>query len=239
MDISKSGFYRKLAESPFYPVTAEATPKDFAQIYSRYAHEADGIVSIHISSKISHMYHSAQKGKNMAKAKCSIEIIDSQFASVGLALIVLTAARLAKAGESIKNIISETQNAIGQTNMLGFFDTMKYISRSGRASKHMMELSHLLYIKPLLTIKDGEIAIEGLVRTHAHGIEELYKFIEDAPGIQDLGIAYSTDYNSAIALRQRLGSVFPEQRVYIEQIGAALGAHSGPDAVFVAFRRAK
>jgi DegV family protein with EDD domain len=239
VDVSKSGFYHKLAESPFHPVTAEATPKDFAQIYSSCAREADGIVSIHISSKLSRMLHSAQKGKKIARAECPIEIIDSQFASIGLALTVFITAGLAKAGESVKNIISATKDAIGRTNMLGFFDTMKYISRGGRASKHMMEFSHVLHVKPLLIFKDGDIAIEGLVRTHAHGIEELYDFVKDASGIQDLGIAYSTDYDSALALRKRLGSIFPEQRVYIEQIGAALGAHCGPDAVFVAFLRAK
>lgn len=236
VDISKSGFYEKLADSPFHPITAEATPKDFAQVYSNSAHEADGILSIHISSKISNMYHSAQKGKKMVKAKCPIEIIDSHFASIGLALIVITAAKLANSGKGIEDIVSATKRAIGQINMLGFFDTMKYIARGGRVSKHVMELSSILRIKPLLTFKDGEIVVEGLVRTHTHGIEKLFKFIENVPRIQDLGIAYSTDYDSALALRERLGSGFPKKRVYIEQIGAALGAHCGPGAVFVAFR---
>ena len=239
VDINKSGFYQKLAGSPLHPETTEATPKDFAQIYSRCEHEADGIVSIHISSKISHMYDSAQKGKNMIKAKCDIEVIDSHFASIGLGLIVTTAARFANAGESIENVVTETKRAIGQISMLGFFDTMKYIARGGRASKHVMELSSIFKIKPLLTFRDGKIVSEGIVRTKERGIERLYTFIKDALEIQDLGIAYSTDYDSAMALRQRLASVFPEQRVYMEQIGSALGAHCGPDAVFVAFRRAK
>jgi DegV family protein with EDD domain len=236
VDISKSGFYQKLADSPFHPITTEAPPKDFALVYSNIAHEGDGILSIHISSKISNMCHSAEKGKKMSNAKCPIEIMDSHFASIGLALIVITAAKLAKSGKGFKDIANAVKKAIGQTNMLGFFDTMKYIARGGRVSKHVMELSGILKIKPLLTFQEGEIVVEGLVRTHAHGIDELFKFIEKVPRIHDLGIAYSTDYNSALALRERLGSVFPEKRVYIEQIGAALGAHCGPGAVFVAFR---
>ncbi len=239
VDINKLGFYKKLAGSPLHPETTEATPKDFAQIYSDCEHEADSIVSIHISSKISRMYDSAQKGKKMIKANCDIEVIDSHFASIGLGLIVVTAARLANAGESIVNIVTETKMAISRISMLGFFDTMKYVARGGRASKHVMELSSIFKIKPLLTFRDGEIVSEGIVRTKARGIERLYTFIKDALEIQDLSIAYSTDYDSAVALRQRLASVFSEQRVYVEQIGSALGAHCGPDAVFVAFRRAK
>jgi DegV family protein with EDD domain len=238
VDISKSWFYQELADSPFHPVTAEATPRDFAKVYSHCANETNEIVSIHISSRISHMYHSAQKGKKMAKVKCNIEIVDSQFASIGLALVVIVAARVAKAGGNIEDVIQATKIAIAQTNMMGFFDTMKYISRGGRASKHLMELSHILNIKPLLILKNGEIAIEGIARNYTHGVDELCKFVEEAPEIQDLGIAYSTNHDSAMALKQRLTQVFPKQRIYIEQIGAALGAHSGPDAIFVAFRRA-
>ena len=152
VDINKSGFYRKLGGSPLHPETTEATPKDFAQIYSGCEHEADGIVSIHISSKISRMYDSAQKGKKMIKANCDIEVVDSRFASIGLGLIVVIAAKLANAGESIVNIVTETKMAISQISMLGFFDTLKYVARGGRATKHVMELSSIFKIKPLISL---------------------------------------------------------------------------------------
>ena len=239
VDISKPGFYQKLIDYPIHPQTSEASPKDFAEIYSRYEHEAEGIVSIHISSKISRMYDSALKGKKKAKAQYAIEVIDSNFASIGLGLIVIAAARLANAGGSIQDIVNETKRAIGQISMFGLFDTMKYVAKGGRVTKHVMELSSIFRIKLLLTFRDGEIVAEGLARTHSGGMERLFEYIINAPRIQDLSIAYSTDYNSAIALKQRLGSLFPEQRIRIEQIGAALGAHSGPDALFVAFRRAE
>jgi DegV family protein with EDD domain len=236
VDISKSGFYEQLADSPFHPLTSGASPRDFARAYTQAAAGADGILSIHISSKISDMYHAAQQGKKLVKTGCPIEVIDSCFASIGLALVVIDAARLAKVGKGIEEIAGAVRENIGWTRMLGFFDTMKYIARGGRVSRHVMELSGILKIKPLLTFKDGEVVVEGLVRTHDHGIEELYKFVEKVPGIRDLGIAYSTDYDMAVALRERLVPVFPEKRVYIERIGAALGAHCGPGAVFVAFR---
>ena len=239
VDISKPGFYQKLIDYPIHPQTSEASPKDFAEIYSRYEHEAEGIVSIHISSKISRMYDSARKGKKKAKAQYAIEVIDSNFASIGLGLIVIAAARLANVGGSIQDIVNETKRAIGQISMFGSFDTMKYMAKGGRVTKHVMELSSIFRIKPLLTFRDGEIVAEGLARTHSGGMERLFEYTRNAPRIQDLSIGYSTDYNSAIALKQRLGSVFPEQRIRIEQIGAALGAHSGPDALFVAFRRAE
>jgi len=239
VDISKAGFYQKLIDYPINPQTSEASPEDLAEIYSRYEYEAEGIVSIHISSKISRMYDSARKAKEKVKAQYDIEVIDSNFASIGLGLIVLAAARLANAGGSIQDIVNETKKAIDQISMFGLFDTMKYAAKGKRVTKHVMELSSIFLIKPLLTFRDGEIVAEGLVRTRSSGMERLFEYTKSVPRIRDLSIAYSTDYNSAIALKQRLGSIFPERKIRIEQIGAALGAHSGPDALFVAFRRAE
>lgn len=236
IDINKSGFYKQLVENPLPPVTSEASVKDFIEAYSDYQDTSDGIVSIHISSKLSRMYDSALKGSKKIKASYAIEVIDSRVASIGLGLIVINAARLAKAGESIQNIASETKRSMGKIGILGLFDTLKYAARGRRVTKHVIELSGIFRIKPLLTFRDGEVVVEGLARTLEGGIERLLTFVNNTPRIQDLGIAYSTNYDAAMGLKRRLGSVFPEERIYIEQIGAALGAHCGPDAIFVALR---
>ena len=87
VDLNKSEFEEMLMEeSPFDPVTSAATSQDFAQVYSRCLNDADGIVSIHVSSKLSNTLNSAQKGKKMVKSKSEIEIIDSHFVSIGLGL---------------------------------------------------------------------------------------------------------------------------------------------------------
>ncbi|UCG10641.1 MAG: DegV family protein [Dehalococcoidia bacterium] len=236
IDINKSGFYRQLLENPLPPVTYEASVEDFVEAYSKYQDTSDGIVSIHISSKLSRMYDSARRGSKKVKASCAIKVMDSSVASIGLGLIVINAAKLANAGESIQHIVNETNKAISQIHMLGLFDTLKYAARGGRVTKNVVELSSIFRIKPILTFRDGEVVVEGLARTYEGGIEELLKFVNNTPGIQDLGIAYSTNYDTAIGLKRRLGSVFPEERIYIEQIGSALGAHCGPNAIFVALR---
>jgi DegV family protein with EDD domain len=97
VDISGDGFYRKLATSFVYPVTSPPTPADFFKVYSDCLKDAESIVSIHISAKISDTYDSAMKAKKLMKGKGQVEVIDSRFTSVGLALIVMAAARLANA----------------------------------------------------------------------------------------------------------------------------------------------
>ena len=237
VDITNDGFYNKLVTSFVHPATSQPTPEDFDRVYSDCSKEADGIISIHVSAKASGTYNSALLGKKMLKGKCQIEVIDSQYTSIGLALLVMEAARLAKTGENLISIFEETRKAIGQVRMLGIFDTMKYLLLGGRISKATASVATILNIKPLLSFKDGEIVRAGLVRTYSQGVDRLYEFIESNPTIQDLAIAHSTTPEQANQLKVRLGSIFPEEKIYFTQLGAALGVHCGPGALVLALRR--
>lgn len=236
VDISGDGFYRKLATSFVYPITSPPTPADFFKVYSDCLKDAESIVSIHISAKISDTYDSAMKAKRLMKGKGQVEVIDSRFTSVGLALIVMAAARLANAGESISNIVEETQRGINQIRMLGLVDTMKYLVAGGRISRVTAAVANIFQIKPLLTFRDGEVVRRGLARTYLRGMDDLCEFVETSPNVQDLAVAYSNIRAQAEELRKRLSPVFPEELIYLAQIGAGLGVHMGPGALVVAFR---
>ena len=78
VDISEDEFYQRLLHDPIYPSTTQPTPQDFADVYKKLSKEADGVISIHISSKLSGTYNSALRGKELVEKVCPIEVIDSQ-----------------------------------------------------------------------------------------------------------------------------------------------------------------
>ena len=96
--ITPDDFYSMLASSPELPKTSQASPGDFKNTFDELGVDADGIVSIHVSSKISGTYNSAVQGAAMTLAKCPVEVIDSEQASMGLGLIVVAAAEAAHRG---------------------------------------------------------------------------------------------------------------------------------------------
>ena len=237
VDISSAEFYRRLVTSPVHPATSQPPPQDFATVYSDCSKEAGAIISIHVSAKSSGTCNSALQGRKMTEGKCQIEVVDSRFTSVGLAMVVMAAARLARAGGNLQSVLEETHRTISQVRMLGVFDTVKYLVLGGRVSKAVGMVASMLQIKPLLTFKDGEVVRAGLVRTFSSGMDRLYEFVERAPAIQELAIAYSTVPEQANQLRARLGSIFPEEKIYVTQLGTALGVHGGPGAIALALRR--
>lgn len=236
VDISQDEFYQKLVEGPIHPSTSQPTPADFTEVYQKLSQEADGIVSIQVTSKLSGTYNSALQGREMAGVRCHIEVVDSLSVSMGLGLIAMAAARLAEARESLQRVIEEIRQAIPCIRMLGVFDTFKYLLLGGRISKAKAIMGSVLNVKPILTMRDGELCLAGLARTRSKGIERLFNLAKDALNIQELAIVHSTTPDEAGSLKERIASIFDKKQIHIARLGPALGVHGGPGTLVLALR---
>jgi len=240
VDITSRDFFEKLSQTNIHPTTSEPTPEDFAGIYSDCPKEAEHILSIHVSSRMSRICESAAQGKELANRTSEIDIIDSRLVSAGLASVVMFAAKLVKAGETYESVFEKTRAALEDVQVLGIFDTTKGLVFSDRVSIGITALADIAGMTPLLTVHDGVLARAGLVRTYSEGVEKLLQFVEsDIPGVQDLAITYSVIPEQAAEFKARLGRIIPEENIYTAQLGAAVGVHVGPGALIVAFRRGK
>ncbi len=236
-DLKGDEFYSLLTTSPVHPSTSQPNPNDFATVYKEYSRKADGIVSIHISSRISGTYNSAVLACELVE-DCPVEVIDSRFNSAGLGLVVTAAARLARKDASMTEVVREANNAIRQVNMFGMFSTMKYLVRSGRVNKTIATASDFLHVIPLLTFHDGEIVRAGLVRSIARGMDRIYNFVKSNLPVSELTIVHSAIKDQALELKNRLSEYMPEGSISIAQLGASLGVHGGPGVLLGAIRKA-
>ena len=236
VDISEDEFYQRLMHDPIHPNTTQPSPQDFADVYEKLSKDADGIISIHLTSKLSGTYNSAVQGKKMVESKCPIEVIDTQTISIAIGLIVIQASRMAKSGMSLKQIMDELTKIIPNVHLLVLFDTLKYLVKGGRIGKAKALLGSLLNVKPILKVKDGELVPSGQVRTRSKGMGQLLDFVKNATEIQDLAILYSTTPDEAQALIESTSSIFPKECTILARLGPALGVHGGPGILAVALR---
>lgn len=236
VDISEDEFYQRLLHEPIHPSTTQPTPQDFVDVYKDLAQEADGVISIHITSKLSGTCNSALRGKELVEKECPIEVIDSQVVTMGLGQLAIVANTLAKSGKSLHQVVEEVKQMIPSIHLLGLLDTLKYLALGGRIGKVQALLGSVLSVKPMLTIKDGELIPASRVRSRTKGIDRLFNFVKNAVDIQDLAIVYNTTPDEAQALVGRMGSIFPSKQIRLARLGPALGAHTGPGILFVALR---
>lgn len=237
IDIDADEFYRRLTTSTHHPTTSQPPPGDFVKVYQSLAQGSEGIVSIHISSKLSGTYQSALLAKQMMEQKLPIEVIDSQYNSMGLGLISIAAARVAKAGGKLQDVLEETKKAMSQIRMLGIFATLKYAIAGGRINKSFGRVASVLNIKPLLTFKNGEVAMAGVATAYSKGVDKIFNFVKNNLPIRDLAIVHSAIIDDAMKLRDRLGALIPSDKILVAPLGPSLGAHGGPGVLLVALRR--
>ena len=235
-DISPDELYKKLVEGPIYPTTTQPMPADFAQAYSELSKDADAIVSVHLPAKVSGTCNAALQGIEIAKPKCEVHVVDGFCVSVGLGIIATAAARAAKAGGKLAEVLEETKKAISQTQIRGLLDTLQYLLKGGRVTRAKALVGTLLNVKPILTMHEGEIVQAGMARSYPKGIEQLFDFVKSYPKLQDVGIAHSTVPEAANAFKKRLVTLIDEKHIQTSRIGAGLGVHGGPGTLLVAAR---
>jgi len=236
VDIEPDELYRRLAGCPIYPTTTQPLPADFASTYNDLSKDADAIVSIHLSNKMSGTYNAALQGAEIANPKCGVHVVDSFSVSVGLGIVTVAAARAARAGGTLTEVLEETQKTISQSQIRGVLDTLGCLLKGGRITRARALVGTLLNVKPILTARDGEIIQIGMTRSYNRGIEQLFDFVKKFPNVQEVAISHSTVPEEARMLKDRIVSIIDEKRIQICRIGAALGVHGGPGTLLVAAR---
>jgi len=231
--ITTEEFYYKLTHEAVWPTTTQPPPGDFLDVYNKLAEETDEILVVTLSSKLSGTYESALNAKGLVEKKCRIEVIDSLTVAMGLGLIVIAAAKAAQAGANLDALTDLVRRAMLRSHFIAFFDTLKYLAKGGRIGKAKGLLGSLLSMKPILTVKEGEIAPLTTRRTVAAGMDYLYNFVAGFANIEELAVEHATTPDVADKLVERLNSVFPKERIYRSTVSPVLGTYGGPGAMAI------
>ena len=237
--ITTDEFYYKLTHDATWPTTTQPPPGVFADIYNKLAEETDEILAITLSSKLSGTYESALNAKSLVEKECRIEVIDSLTVAMGLGLIGISAAKAAQAGASLDEVADLVHRAMLQSHLVAYFDTLKYLAKGGRIGKAQGLLGAMLSIKPILTVKDGEMSPLTRLRSRAAGMDYLYNFVAGFSHIEELAVEHATTPDDADRLVERLSSVFPKERIYRSTVSPVLGTYGGPGAMAVSVLEAE
>jgi len=231
--ITTDEFYRRLAQGTVWPTTTQPPPGDFVNVYNKLAKETDEILVITLSSKLSGTYQSAIQAKDLFEGKCRIEVIDSLKVAMSLGLIVISAAKAARAGANLNDLVDLVGKAMPRSHLIAYFDTLKYLAKGGRIGKAQGMLGAILSIKPILTVKDGVMSPLTKLRSRAAGLDYLYNQVAGFSKIEELAVEHATTPDVADELAERLGALFPKDRIYQSTLSPVVGTYAGPNALAV------
>ena len=234
VDLTAEQFYNKLKQSEILPLTSVPSLATFAEAYDKLAEEADEILVITLSSKLSGTYEVAVQSTGLMQRKCRVEVIDSQLGAIAEGFIVIKAAKAAQSGASISEIIDAAKRDIKRVDMRAAFDTLEYLQRGGRIGRAQALLGSLIKVNPLITLRDGMVEPAGRARSRAKAIEYLCDFAMNFPNIEEMAVEDAACPDDAEMLVERLNSKFPKERIYRSKTTPVIGTHTGPGLLLVA-----
>ena len=238
--ITPNEFYRMLATAPELPTTSQASPGRFKEVYDELGRDADGIVSIHISSKISGTYNSARQGARSTSANCPVVVIDSGQASMGLGLVVLATAKAAVREAGHDEMVATARSALQRAQCLCIFETLEYLQKGGRIGKAQALVGSILKIKPTIIVRDGEVHPLARARTFPRALAKVKETVAEFSPLESLAVMHSTTPEIAREVADELKELLPEGAdPYVARFGPALGVYAGPGALGVALIQAK
>ena len=163
VDIDPPTFYRRLRGSKIFPTTSQPSTGEFVGFFQQVAEDADAIVGVFLTSKLSGTVANAQAVQAQLP-ELTIRVVDSLSTSMGLGFMVLAAARAAAAGMSLDEVVAAAEEMRDRAHLLFAVDTLVYLHRGGRIGGAKWLLGTALNIKPLLHFENGTIEPLGDIR---------------------------------------------------------------------------
>lgn len=239
VDLTPEEFFEKLAESKHMPTTSQVNPPVFVDLYKKELERGSAVVSIHLSSKGSGTYQSAVTAKNILDSD-NIVVIDSLGYSMGMGLIALEGAKMAKQGAGLKEIRDRMLYMRDRMQYVFGVDTLEYLKRGGRLSPVKATIATVMNIKPVLHILDGEIEVLDKVRGRKKVLSRLLQAVEETGedlANQTLALVHSLCPEEALNIKEMLMERFGPKDVIISQIGCVIGTHVGPGTIAVFYMK--
>ena len=233
VDLSSDEFFDKLVNGPDFPTTSQPSIGEFKDAYERVAEGADGIVSVHVSGKLSGTMNSATQGASQADADCPIEVLDTRQASMGSGLVAMAAARAARDGASVEEAADAARSAIARSQCFALLDTLEYLIKGGRIGKARGAIGKLLRIKPMIILRDGEVNDLAKERARSRAVARLRRTAEEFAPLAAVAVMHSTNPDEASALADDLAPLLADgaDAPMTARFGPALGTYVGPNSL--------
>jgi len=230
VDLTRREFYERLPISNPLPTTAAPGSEVFRRVYEQLARDgATEVLSIHMSESLSATVNVARAAAQETSS-VPVTVFDSRQLSLGTGFIVEAAARAAREGRSMPEIIAQMNDLISRTHVFAALDTLEYLKRSGRMNGVIAGLGGLLQLKPVLKMYDGKPDADR-VRTRSRAIGHVISLLNSCAPLERAALVHTHAAGRAEEVRQLVEPLLPQGEVWSVDITPVIGAHIGPGAV--------
>ena len=228
-DLKEGEFLRLMQSSKNLPKTSQPPVGVFAEVFERLGEHADKIISIHMSHALSGTVEAARQGATLSNV--DVTVIDSSFTDQALKFQVVEAAKLAKAGADLEDILAKIEEVREKTELYIGVSTLENLVKGGRIGRVTGLLSSLLNIRVVMQMKQHELQpiVKGRgVKTFKKWVNDLAVSLKDKK-VAEIGISYAGTAELANEMKQILQPCV-EKTISVLETGSSIQTHTGENA---------
>jgi DegV family protein with EDD domain len=232
VDLGPDEFYSRLADAPEPPRTAAPAPGDFAAVYEELTGRYERVLSLQLAATLSGTFASASTG---AEQFDSVRVIDTGTVSAAITMLALGVQRRLDRGTSDEEVDELVERYRREHRLLFTLDTLEYLARGGRIGRAAAFAGSLLSVKPILSIRAGEVVPLKRVRGTQKALDEFRAVLvaesADVPSLR-VGVAHAAAPERLAALESVIREARPQASLEVAtSLGAVVGTHAGPGTV--------
>ena len=234
-DLEEGEFLRLMQSSRNLPKTSQPPVGVFADVFERLAEDGAQIISIHMSHALSGTVEAARQGATLANA--DVTVVDSSFTDQAMKFQVTEAAKLAKEGADLEEIIAKIEEVKEKTELYIGLSTLENLVKGGRIGRVSGLISSLLNIRVIMQMKDHQL--EPIVK--GRGAKTFKKWLDDLTvslqnkQVAEIGISYAGSPELALEMKECL-QPYVKKPISVLETGSIIQTHTGENAWAVLIR---
>lgn len=238
IDIQAEEFYQQLGQSKSMATTSQVTVGQFLEVFGKLLDAGNQVLYLGISSGISATINSALQAKAELGDPENLIVMDSQFVSMALGLMVLEVAKAAENGASLQECYQLAQDAVGRIGVFFTVDTLEYLHRGGRINSAKRLLGSALNLKPIMEIRDGKIELVESVISRKKALNRMVDLIEkgvDGRSPVRLAPFHALAIDDMVIMENLAIERMHPIEIIRSEVSPVIGSHVGPGTVSMAY----
>lgn len=234
-NLKEGEFLRLMKSSKNLPKTSQPPVGVFAEVFEDLSAEDVQIISIHMSHALSGTVEAARQGATLAKA--DVTVVDSSFTDQAMKFQVVEAAKMAKAGANLEEILEKLEEVKAKTELYIGVSTLENLVKGGRIGRVTGLISSLLNIRVVMQMTNHTLTpiVKGRgAKTFKKWLDDLKESLKEKE-IEEIGISYAGGPEFANQMKEELQE-FVEKPISVLETGSIIQTHTGENAWAVLVR---
>lgn len=239
IDISRRDFVQKMNRAKELPKTSQPSIGVFEKIFKDLTSDGSQVIGIFLARSLSGTIDAARQAADLVGKSDDIVLIDSELTDRAEGFQVLAAAKDAKAGKSMDEIVKHVQDIKDHQQLEMMVVDLKNLIKGGRLGALSGRIATMLNIRISLQMPDGQLQLvkKGRGKKFSKSFDDrvLADIAKNKDKISEVGISYVDTPEAMQELAEKIKKINPKINVLVKETSPIIATHAGNGAYAILY----